>query len=123
MQTLTAFLGGVLTKRYTNPSSDVIEVLAGLDEVDTALSGLVTCIDGVVRATSVEGDGRALPPLNNASTKWTVATRRAAINTALSMTSGAYQTGIVSYFTHKDLFPALMKVCQHDAVPMRFLTR
>ena len=111
MQTLTAFLGGVLTKRYTNPSSDVIEVLAGLDEVDTALSGLVTCIDGVVRATSVEGDGMALPSSNSASTKWKVATRRAAINTALSMTSGAYQTGIVSYFTHKDLFPALMKVC------------
>lgn len=25
------------------------------------------------------------------------------------MTSGAYQTGIVSYLTHRDLFPSLMK--------------
>jgi hypothetical protein len=37
--------------------------------------------------------------------------RRKAINTALCLTSGAYQTSLVSYFTHRDLFPSLMKVC------------
>jgi hypothetical protein len=26
------------------------------------------------------------------------------------MTSGAYKTSLVSYFTHRDLFPSLMKV-------------
>jgi hypothetical protein len=26
------------------------------------------------------------------------------------MVSGAYKTGLVSYFTHRDLFPSLMKV-------------
>ena len=36
--------------------------------------------------------------------------RKKAIEVALSLTAGAYQTGLVSYFTHKDLFPALMKV-------------
>jgi hypothetical protein len=28
------------------------------------------------------------------------------------MTSGAYSTGLVSYFTHRDLFPSLMKFVQ-----------
>jgi hypothetical protein len=37
--------------------------------------------------------------------------RLKAIKTAIAMTSGAYKTSLVSYFTHRDLFPALMKVC------------
>ncbi len=36
--------------------------------------------------------------------------RNKAIDVALSLTSGAYQTSLVTYFTHRDLFPALMKV-------------
>ncbi len=36
--------------------------------------------------------------------------RQKAIEVALSLTSGAWQTSLVSYFTHRDLFPALMKV-------------
>lgn len=39
-----------------------------------------------------------------------VTIRRKAIRAALSATAGAYQTGLVSYFTHRDLFPSLMKV-------------
>ena len=34
-----------------------------------------------------------------------------AIRTAIALVSGAYKTGLVSYFTHRDLFPSLMKVC------------
>lgn len=37
--------------------------------------------------------------------------RRKAIQVALCIACGAFQTGLLSYFTHKDLFPALMKVC------------
>lgn len=48
-QNLTAFLGGVLTKKYTNPSSDVIAVLAGLDEVDKRVSDLVNGIEDLIR--------------------------------------------------------------------------
>ena len=40
----------------------------------------------------------------------TVDVRQKAIEVALSLTSGAYQTSLVSYFTHRDLFPSLMKV-------------
>jgi hypothetical protein len=48
-QNLTAFLGGVLSKKYTNPSSDVIAVLAGLNEVDRRVSHLVNGIDNIAR--------------------------------------------------------------------------
>jgi hypothetical protein len=36
--------------------------------------------------------------------------RQKAIEAALSVVSGAYQTTLLSYFTHRDLFPSLMKV-------------
>jgi hypothetical protein len=39
-----------------------------------------------------------------------VDTRQRAIEVALSVVSGAYQTSLLSYFTHRDLFPSLMKV-------------
>ena len=42
----------------------------------------------------------------------TVDVRRKALDSALSLTAGAYQTSLVSYFSHRDLFPALMKVFQ-----------
>jgi hypothetical protein len=48
-QTLTTFLGGVLAKKYTNPSSDIIAVLAGLDEVDHVIAELLSAIDGTIR--------------------------------------------------------------------------
>ena len=32
------------------------------------------------------------------------------MHSVLSLASGAYQTSLVSYFTHRDLFPALAKV-------------
>jgi hypothetical protein len=38
-----------------------------------------------------------------------VSLRQKAVYAALSMISGAYSTGLVSYFTHRDLFPSLMK--------------
>lgn len=51
-QNLTAFLGGVLSKKYTNPSSDVIAILAGLDQVDKLVSDLVSGIDDLLRSGS-----------------------------------------------------------------------
>lgn len=36
--------------------------------------------------------------------------REKATEVALSLVAGAYQTSLVSYLTHRDLFPALMKV-------------
>jgi hypothetical protein len=48
-QNLTAFLGGVLSKKYTNPSSDIISILAGLDKVDKLVSDLVNGIEELAR--------------------------------------------------------------------------
>ncbi|CAG8946804.1 unnamed protein product [Penicillium salamii] len=91
LQTLTIFLTSVLSKKYTNPSSDVIAVLAGLDEVDHVIPEFVAVLDRTIR------NGSSLDM------------RLKAIKTAIAMTSGAYKTSLVSYFTHRDLFPSLMK--------------
>ena len=49
VKTLTVFFASVLKKKYTNPSSDAITVLAGLDEVDRVTSDFVAVLDGVIR--------------------------------------------------------------------------
>lgn len=36
--------------------------------------------------------------------------RQKAVEVAIALTAGAYQTSLVSYFTHRDLFPSLMTV-------------
>jgi Domain of unknown function (DUF1741) len=92
-----------LTKRYTNPSSDIISVLAGLHDADGVFSDFVAAIDTTIR------NGRS------------IAVRRKAVKAALAMTSGAYSTGLVSYFTHRDLFPALMKLAQDSETATQIL--
>ena len=42
----------MLSKKYTNPSSDVIEVLAGLDKVDKLITELVSGLEKLIRAGS-----------------------------------------------------------------------
>ncbi|KAF2017021.1 DUF1741-domain-containing protein [Aaosphaeria arxii CBS 175.79] len=94
LDTLTVFLGATLSKKYTNPSSDIISVLAGLHNADAVLSDFVATLDSVIR------NGRNLT------------LRRKAIRTAISITASAFSTGLPSYFTHRDLFPSLMKYVQ-----------
>lgn len=38
-----------MKKKYTNPSFDIITVLAGLDEVDGVISDFVAVLDGIIR--------------------------------------------------------------------------
>ncbi|OWP04132.1 hypothetical protein B2J93_5953 [Marssonina coronariae] len=94
LDTVTAFLTSVLSKKYTNASSDIINVLAGLDEVDAVFTDFVAALDNTIRT------GRSL------------VIRQKATEVALSVVSGAYQTSLLSYFTHRDLFPSLMKYVQ-----------
>ena len=49
-QTLTVFLDAALTKRYTNPSSDIISVLAGLHDADAVMSDFIATLDTVIRS-------------------------------------------------------------------------
>jgi hypothetical protein len=48
-KTITAFLASVLPKKYNNPSSDIINVLAGLDQVDAVFTEFVAALDVTVR--------------------------------------------------------------------------
>ncbi|CAD6500946.1 BgTH12-06649 [Blumeria graminis f. sp. triticale] len=96
LDTCTAFLAAVLSKKYTNPSSDIINILAGFDQVDASLSDFVAALDQTIKM------GRSLD------------LRLKAIEAALSVVSGAYQTSLLSYFTHRDLFPSLMKFVQES---------
>ncbi|KAI5791673.1 hypothetical protein DFH27DRAFT_595948 [Peziza echinospora] len=91
LETLTVFLRSILTKRYTNLSSDIISLLTGLDNVDKVFTGFVAALEGLVR------NGR------------NIELRCKAIQTAMCIAYGAFQTGLLSYFTHRDFFPALMK--------------
>ncbi|PUU83026.1 hypothetical protein B9Z19DRAFT_1098869 [Tuber borchii] len=91
LDTLNLFLRAVLAKRYTNLSSDIISILTGLNNVDWVFTDFVTSLDTHIK------NGR------------TVEVRRKAIQVALCIACGAFQTGLLSYFTHRDLFPALMK--------------
>ncbi len=50
-KTLTVFIGAVLNKRYTNPSSDIISVLAGLHDADAVFSDFVLALDIVIRSS------------------------------------------------------------------------
>ncbi|KAI9739466.1 MAG: hypothetical protein M1818_005154 [Claussenomyces sp. TS43310] len=49
LDTLTAFLTAVLAKKFTNPSSDAINILAGLDEVDAIFTEFVAVLDVTIR--------------------------------------------------------------------------
>ncbi|KAH6618993.1 hypothetical protein C7974DRAFT_40293 [Boeremia exigua] len=94
LETLTVFLDAALTKKYTNPSSDIISVLAGLHDADAVMTDLITMLDTVIRT------GRTLP------------LRRKAVRATLSITAAGFHTALPSYFTHRDLFPSLMKYVQ-----------
>ncbi|SLM33406.1 Domain of unknown function DUF1741 [Lasallia pustulata] len=115
-QTLTVFLGGVLAKRYTNPSADIIAVLAGLNEVDTVFTDFANAIESTIRAGRSREISSPLSPPVTADPP-SVAVRQKAIGVAIALTSGAYQTSLVSYFTHRDLFPSLMKYVQESDSP------
>lgn len=124
---MTVFLSSILRKKYTNPSSDVITVLAGLDEVDSVATEFVAVLDGIIRNSNSCKNFfhpllirwaqfcRISVTLETHLTLLLVDIRHKAVRTAIAMTSGAYQTSLISYFTHRDLFPSIMKVGNHSA--------
>ncbi|CUS09575.1 unnamed protein product [Tuber aestivum] len=114
LDTLNVFLRAVLAKRYTNLSSDIISILTGLSKVDWVFTDFVTSLDTHIK----NGRTGMLYCWHSGAMvdlKWSngrlgkVEVRRKAIQVALCIACGAFQTGLLSYFTHRDLFPALMK--------------
>jgi hypothetical protein len=51
-QTLGVFLACALSKKFSHPSSDVIGILAGIDNVDAVLTDFVGTLDGIIRSGS-----------------------------------------------------------------------
>lgn len=94
-------LVSVLGKKYTNPSSDIIEVLAGLDSVDQIFGEFVGALDGIVRGAGPTGHNGSVVGIE---------LRKKAVEVAMAVTAGAWGTGLGSYFIQRDMFPALMKV-------------
>lgn len=47
----------------------------------------------------------------------TIEIRLQAVRVAMSMTSGAFQTGLLTYFTQRELFPSLMQLVQDVETP------
>ena len=45
-------MSSVLSKKYTNPSADIIDVLAGLDSVDKLMNDLSNGLNTIVKTGS-----------------------------------------------------------------------
>lgn len=131
-QTLSTFLAAVLAKKYTNPSSDIITVLAGLDHIDAVFTDFVGSLDYIIRnGKSCECWFRVarvdLAGLIQAvvmclkeeglTVRLQAEIRRKAVEVALAITSGAYQTSLLTYLIQRDMFPSVMKVCMATSPP------
>lgn len=94
LDNLTSFLSAALSKKYASPSTDIIEIVAGLQDVDKVMTDLVNSLNSVIdRGKSVS-------------------LRRRAIDCAAAIVSGSYQSSLATYFIHKDFFHGLMKYVQ-----------
>ena len=87
-------------------------MLAGLDHIDAVFTEFVGTLDGIIRnGKSRESDDSELDC--SPSDPIIVEVRHHAVEVVLSITSGAYQTGLLTYFIQRDLFPAIMKVSSY----------
>lgn len=114
-QTLSTFLSAVLAKKYTNPSSDIITVLAGLDHIDAVFTDFVGSLDYIIRngkssECGSEAGGYWGAAVPGADRGFSVEIRQKAVQVALAITSGAYQTSLLTYLIQRDMFPSVMKV-------------
>jgi hypothetical protein len=118
----------VLGKKYTNPSSDIIDLLAGLDHIDTVFAEFVAALESLIRNGRSNGReccpngighvGQEEPrsPGNKAGCTYTADLQQRAVEVALAVTSGAYQTSLLTYFIQRDLFLAMINVSKPTQV-------
>jgi hypothetical protein len=117
----------VLAKKYTNPSSDIIELLAGLDHVDAVFTDFVSALESLIRngrssaheccpngTGHVGQEESSRPGGNRAGCTYTADLQQRAVEVALAVMSGAYQTSLLTYFIQRDLFPAIINVSQTE---------
>lgn len=90
LENLTAFFVAVLSKRYITPSTDIIEILAGLDRVDQVMVSLYEVSLSIIsQDTSQE-------------------IRRKAMSTVLALVCGAFQTSVAEYFMQPAFLASLL---------------
>lgn len=117
---MSTFLSSVLSKKYTNPSSDIITILAGLDQIDALFTDFVGSLDFIIR-NDKRSEWRIIERWRGAQAEYAstdamlyfvsvAAVRQKAVEVALAITSGAYQTSLLTYFIQRDMFPSVMKV-------------
>lgn len=100
LENLAAFLVAVLAKRFPNPSTDVIEIMAGLEDIDKVMTDLVSSLDAVI--SNHKSNSKSISPR----------CRTKAVECAIAAVAGSYQTSLLTYFIQKDLFHGLMKLVQ-----------
>ncbi|KAF9770940.1 hypothetical protein IL306_011412 [Fusarium sp. DS 682] len=49
LDTLSVFLSCLLSKRYPHPSSDIMVLLAGLDQIDAVFTDFVSALEAIIR--------------------------------------------------------------------------
>ncbi|KAL2259292.1 hypothetical protein VTK26DRAFT_7095 [Humicola hyalothermophila] len=125
LDTLSTFMVSILAKKYTNPSSDIIELLAGLDHIDTVFTEFVGALEALIRSgrgnaheCCPNGIGHAgqEEPRSRAACTYTADLQQRAVEVALAVTSGAYQTSLLTYFIQRDLFLAIVN-CIQSQIP------
>ncbi|GAB1312674.1 Armadillo-like helical domain-containing protein [Madurella fahalii] len=128
LDTLSTFMVAVLAKKYTNPSSDIIEILAGLDHVDTIFTEFVGALESLIRngrsngheccPNSIGHVGQEEPRSvgSRVGCTYTTDLQQRAVEVALAVTSGAYQTSLLTYFIQRDLFPAIINCIQSQII-------
>ncbi|KAK4131647.1 DUF1741-domain-containing protein [Trichocladium antarcticum] len=128
LDTLSTFMVAVLAKKYTNPSSDIIDLLAGLDHIDTVFAEFVAALESLIRGgrsaaheCCPNGMGHAgqeepRSPGTRAGCAYTADLQQRAVQVALAVTSGAYQTSLLTYFIQRDLFLAMIN-CIQSQIP------
>lgn len=117
----------ILAKKYTNPSSDIIELLAGLDHIDTVFADFVSALESLIRngrsnaheccpnGAGHVGQEEPRAPGSRAGCTYTADLQQRAVEVALAVTSGAYQTSLLTYFIQRDLFLAIINVSEHNS--------
>lgn len=103
LRILSVFLQCIFAKPFVSYSSDLINVLAGLDEIDTVFKGLVDGLDNAI----CNGE--------------TLSTRVSAIRTTTIAAGGTYNTSLATYFTHnnsKDMFGSIISFINADGTDL-----
>ncbi|KAG4305433.1 hypothetical protein PORY_000989 [Pneumocystis oryctolagi] len=104
LDTLEIFIRSVFQKKYNNFTSDVVFIIAGLDNIDSIFMDFVISLDALIQKES-----RAV-------------LRTKALRLCLCTACHGFNSNVVSYFHYKDFFPSIIKyITDPDTFSTAFL--